>query len=83
MIIIIFDLLKNINLEKIVIRILLEESDTSMTRGLDDNLSIDEDEADDTIELLNDARESLNINGNKRVEPGTKRKTQKEPNTNA
>ena len=54
-----------------------------MTRGLDDDLSIDEDEAEETINLLNDARESLNINENRRADSGTKRRTQKEPNTNA
>ena len=46
-------------------------------------MSIDEDEAKETIDLLNDARESLNINENRRADSGTKRGTQKEPNTNA
>ena len=42
----------------------LEESDTSMTKGLDEELSVDEEDPEDTIDILNDARESLNINTN-------------------
>ena len=35
-----------------------------MTKGLDEELSVDEEDPDDTIDILNDARESLNINTN-------------------
>ena len=46
-------------------KVFLEESDTSMTRGLDEELSLDEEDPDETIDILNDARESLNINTNR------------------
>jgi hypothetical protein len=46
-------------------KVFLEESDTSMTRGLDEELSLDEEDPEETIDILNDARESLNINTNR------------------
>ena len=47
-----------------------------MTRGLDEEFSLDEEDPEDTIDILNDARESLNINTNrsKPAQTGSKKR---------
>ena len=47
-----------------------------MTKGLDEELSVDEEDPEDTIDILNDARESLNINTNqnKQAQSGVRKR---------
>jgi hypothetical protein len=54
-------------------KVFLEESDTSMTRGLDEELSLDEEDPDKTIDILNDARD-INTNRNKQAQPVSRKR---------
>ena len=66
-------------------KVFLEESDTSMTRGLDEELSLDEEDPEETIDILNDARESLNINTNrnKQAQPVSRKRNAPKDNPTA
>ena len=64
-------------------KVFLEESDTSMTRGLEEELSVDEEDPEDTIDILNDASESLNINTNQNKDIPTKKRSKTTENVTA